>query len=250
MEVHSSNNLICPVWRFTIVLTRKNQDPETNRHMSTQTDPHPAPADKPAPAGACENSRKIRRHAGIGLIALSVIVVFATAYLMWVKVAFPADTLRHVQRIRPYWMFAGLVVMLACNMFLAGVFLLQSSRGSGACTGKTRSLAPVLYLTGSVNIGLLAAFLEITRFQPTALLALFICVPTMILRMFAGPMTSIISNPVIAYAVTILFYVVFYVCFFYPLYKRQYAAMGIFVAIILGIGFLIFVVAAALTSME
>jgi len=219
--------------------------------MGTETNPRPAGADKSPSAGGVENGTRIRRNAGIGLIAAGVITVFLTAYLMWVKAAYPADPLRHAQRIRPYWMFSGLVVMLACNMFLAGVYLLQLSRESGGRMGKTRVLAPVLYLTGSVNIGLLAAFLEITRFQPAFLLKLFICLPTVILGMFAGPMASFISsNSPIAYTVIILFYVIFYLCFFYPLYKRKYAFMGILGAIILGIGFLIFIVVMSLHSME
>jgi len=219
--------------------------------MGTETNPHPAGVDMPLSAGGVENGVQIRRNAGIGLIAAGVITVFLTAYLMWVKAAYPADPLRHAQRIRPYWMFSGLVVMLACNMFLAGVYLLQLSRDSGGRMGKTRVLAPVLYLTGSVNIGLLAAFLEITRFKPAFLLKLFICLPTVILGTFKGPMASFISsNSPVAYTVIILFYVIFYLCFFYPLYKRRYAAIGIFCAIILGMGLLLLVVFMILHSME
>jgi len=219
--------------------------------MSTQTEPHSGGADKPASASGCGSSGRTRPRAGIGLIALSIIVVFITGYLLWVKVAFPADTLRRAERTRPYWMFAGLVVMLAFNMFLGGVFLLRSGRDSGSKARKRQLLAPVLYLSASVNIGLLAAFLEITRFQPAALLALFICLPTVIFRMFKGPMASFVSSSsAVAYIVIILFYVIFYICFFYPLYKRKYAAIGIFCGIILGIGLLIFVAVSALNSME
>lgn len=218
--------------------------------MSTDSNPHSADADLPPSATGSASSNHIKRNVGTGLIALSVIIVFLTAYLMWVKAAFVSDPMRHAQHIRPYWIFAGLVTMLACNIFLAGVLLWRSSRDIGGFTGKSRLLVTVLYLTGSVNIGLLAAFLEITRFQPAGALTLFICLPTVILRMFAGPVTSISSNPVIAYTVIILLYLIFYACFFYPLYKRQYAATGIFSAIILGMGFLVFIVAAVFHSME
>jgi len=205
---------------------------------------------KPACAHGSENTSQMKRNAGIGLLALSIVVVIMTAYLMWVKDTFAADPMHHERRMRPYWLLAGLVVMLACNMFLAGVFLVQSSRSNGGRTGKTRVLALALYLAGSVNVGLFAAFLEITGFHPAGLLWPFVCQPSIIIRLFIGPMTAVSTNPVIAYTVIVLFYVIYYVCFFYPLFKRQYATMRILGAINLVLGFLILVVVTALSSME
>ena len=192
----------------------------------------------------------MKRTIGLSLLALSVAGVLVTAYWMWVKATLVADPLHHERRMRSYWLLAGLILACACNVFLVGLFLLRSGsadRSPGVTTGPSRRVfALPVYLVTSVNIGLLASYAEITRSHVMGLAWYFLCPPSIIMQFFSGPMKSIGGNPATGYTATVLFYVLYYVAFFYSLYRRRYVVLGVLAGIHLVLGCVLLSVVAML----
>ena len=74
------------------------------------------------------------------------------------------------------------------------------------------------------------------------------CLPSVIMGMVARPMKSIGGSPITGYSVTVLFYMLYYICLLHPLYRRRYAVVLVLVGSHLGMGFLLLAVVAVLHS--
>jgi hypothetical protein len=192
----------------------------------------------------------MKRSIGLGLLALSIVVVLVTAYWIWTKAALVADPLHHARRMRHYWLAAGVIWACACNVFLIGLFVLRADtaqRTVGAATGHPRRVFGLpAYLTTMISVGLLASHAEITRSDITGLAWYFLCPPSILMQFFWGPMRSIGGSAMSGGMVTILFFLVYYAVFFYPLYRRRYRAMRVLGGIHLVMGFALLALVGAL----
>ena len=192
----------------------------------------------------------MKRSIGLGLLALSIVGVLVTAYWMWTKATLVADPLHHARRVRSYWLVAGIISACACNVFLIGLFVVRADtaqRPGGATTGHPRRVFGLpVYLTTVLSVGLLASHAEITRSHITGLAWYFLCPPSILMQFFWGPMKSIGGSALSGYTVTVLFFLLYYAGFFYPLYRRRYTTMRFLGGIHLVMGFVLLALVGAL----
>ena len=195
----------------------------------------------------------MKRTVGLALLAIGLVGIFLTAYWIWGRRTVVIDPRHHAEQMRACWTMAGFLLLTAANVLLVGVCLLRASpvSRSGETSVPKRSPFPLpLYVTMSISLALLAAYLDTVRWQALGILWPFLCVPSIVL-MFTGHHLSRISDqPSVRYIVTAVIHLFYYGGLLFPLYRRRTRLARVLIGIHLALGFLLLVAITAIVRSE
>ncbi len=167
----------------------------------------------------------MRRFAGILLMGLAIMVAGAT--VIWVVGAIagtPADASEDQRTARDACvLFAGAMLAVEVVLFLVGRALYRRQTDGAPPQTKhapRRRWLLVPYLTGSLGIGALAAFLPRSVWQNLGPAGLLICQPHILVQLIGGGLLGIkLSGDGMTNIVTVAANLIYFPILLYPLYR-------------------------------
>lgn len=196
----------------------------------------------------------MKRTVGLALVAIGLVAALLTVYWIWGRRTVVLDPRHHAEQMRACWTMAGLLLLTAGNLLLVGLCLLRASPvsrpGEVPSVGNRSPFPLPLYVTMSLSLALLAAYLDTVRWQTFGFLWPFLCIPSIVL-MFTGHHLSRLSDqPTVRYTVTAVIHLLYYGALLYPLYRRRYRLARILIGIHLALGFLLLLAITAIVRSE
>ncbi len=167
----------------------------------------------------------MKRYLGTALIIISVICLLATFFAIWWGIAHPfhhpSEDRRKVEALSSA-ITVGFLVILESLLFITGLYLcrpLKPKRDDGAGVHESRRLFPfAIYLGGSIGIAMLGS-LAFLRYINIGLLWLLVCQPSILFQFALGPLGFKLGQGVTNNVLLVLFHILYFTVFLYPLYR-------------------------------